>query len=117
MRPLLVLLTLCAALTLGLWTATQYEAAHVPAGIKGAPWVTLAGYAIYQPHAMLGWYWRVDTQTRHAMSGAPWILYGACLIGMFAAALMVKLGAKKKIPAMAMGARPGAVWMMRDGRD
>src|SRR5882724_1201945 len=116
MRPLLVLLTLCTSLTLGLWTATQYEAAHVPAGIRGAPWTMVAGYAIYQPHAMLRWWWRVDTQTRQAMSGATWILYGACLIGMFAAALVVKLGVKKKIPAMAMGAQPGAAWMMRNGR-
>jgi len=117
MRPLLVFLTLCAAVTLGLWTATQYEAAYVPAGIRGAPWTTVYGYQVYPPQGMLRWYWRVDTQTRHAMSGAPWILYSACLIGMFAAALVVKLGAKKKIPAMAMGARPGAAWVMRNGRD
>jgi hypothetical protein len=117
MRPLLMFLTLCVALTLGLWTATQYEAPLVPSGIRGTPWATLAGYAIYQPHAMLGWYWHVDTLTRQTMSGSTWIVYGACLIGMFAAALVLRLGAKKKTPAMGMAARYGAAWMMRNGRD
>jgi hypothetical protein len=117
MRPLFVFLTLCASLTLGLWTATQYEAAHVPVGIRGAPWTTVAGYAIYQPHAMLRWYWYVDASTRQAMSGSAWIIYGACLIGLVVAGFMLKIGAKKKTPAMAMVARSGAAWMTQDGRD
>jgi hypothetical protein len=117
MRPLLVFLTLCTVLTLGLWTATQYEVRHVPAGIRGAPWTTVYGYALYKPHAMLGWYWQVDTHTRQAMSGSTWILYGACMVGTLAAGLVLKLGVKKKIPAMAMGARPGATWMTQNGRD
>ena len=73
MRALLVFLTLCAVLTLGLWTTTQYEAQYIPAGIRGTPWATVAGYAIYQPHAWLRWYWQADHQTRQAMSGAIWI--------------------------------------------
>jgi hypothetical protein len=117
MRPLIVFLTLCATLTLGLWVSTQVEARHVPAGIRGAPWTTVGGYHVYPPQAMLQWYWRVDIQTRQAMAGSTWIMYGACLIGMFAAALVLKLGAKKKTPAMAMVARPGAAWVTRDGRD
>ena len=97
MRPLLVFLTLCAVLTLGLWTATQYEAQYIPASIRGTPWATVASYAIYQPHAMLRWYWQVDHQTRQAMSGAIWIVYGTCVAAMFAAGLVMKIGAKKRL--------------------
>jgi hypothetical protein len=43
--------------------------------------------------------------------------YGACMVGTLAAGLVLKLGVKKKIPAMAMGARPGATWMTQNGRD
>jgi hypothetical protein len=117
MRALLVFLTLCAVLTLGLWTTTQYEAQYIPAGIRGAPWATVAGSAIYQPHAWLRWYWQADYQTRLAMSGAIWIFYGTCVVAMFAAGFVMKLGAKKKMPAMGMAARSGVGWMTRDGRD
>jgi hypothetical protein len=114
-RPLLVFLTLCTVLTLGLWTATQYEATPVPVDIKGTPWVTVAGYAIYQPHAILRWH--VDHLTRQARSGTIWIVYGTCVVAMFAAGLVMKIGAKKKTPAMAMAARSGVELMTRNGRD
>jgi hypothetical protein len=103
-RPLLVFLTLCTVLTLGLWTATQYEATPVPVDIKGTPWVTVAGYAI-------------DHLTRQARSGTIWIVYGTCVVAMFAAGLVMKIGAKKKTPAMAMAARSGVELMTRNGRD
>jgi hypothetical protein len=117
MRPLLILVILCGALTLGLWSATQYEASHVPASIRGTPWTTVAGYAIYRPHSLLWWWFKVDSRTRQAMSGSTWILYGACIGGVMASVVVMKLWAvKKKIPAMAMAAPRGATSMMRNGR-
>jgi hypothetical protein len=116
MRPLMIFVILCGALTMGLWASTQYEAAHVPVSIRGTPWTTVGGYAIYRPHALLGWWFKVDSRTRAMMSGSTWILYGAGFGGMLLSVTVMKVWAvKKKMPATAMAARYGATWLMRNG--
>ena len=80
------ILIVFAIMMLGLWAATQW-AAHM-LGFQaelGPPWTRVAGYPLYQPWALFGWWYHYEAYAPHVFDRAGSLAASSGFLGCMAA--------------------------------